>query len=347
MKKTICFKVNKPYRNNILFTKGGDLDFYYQVKIKLEQNNFKVGTQDLIDEKKSNYVISLDYRKDYKKNHGKNILIALESIAAITETFKPSYLNKFDYVFTWNEDFHDNMKIFPLNYSYVLKFKKFIDFKDKQKLICNFSSNKLSNHKDELYSERIKAIEYFNLNHPQEFDLFGYGWKKSFKYPNYYSLFQKMNQTKFLRGIKKLIEYSRVFDSMIYTKYTVYKGLVPFEPVDSKINILQNYKFSICYENVLNVNGYITEKIFDCFKAGVVPIYLGPDNIKDIIPSNTFIDKREFESYQELYNFIINMSPRKYKEYITNIENYLSSSDINKYKSENTADSFVKKILSL
>lgn len=341
MKKTICFKVNKPYRNNLLFTKGGDLDFFYHVKNKFKEHNYIVGTQDLINDKNADYIISLDFRNDFKKNKGKNILIALESIAAVPQTFKPSYLNKFDYVFTWNEDFIDNITVFPLNYSYILDALDFIDFEDKKKLICNFSANKFSNHKDELYSERIKAIEYFNSNAPEEFDLFGYGWNTSFKYPNYYSLFQKMNQTKFLRGIKKSIQYSKVFDRIIYTNYKVYKG-----SVDSKLETLKHYKFSLCYENILNINGYLTEKIFDCFKAGVIPIYLGPENIKDIIPADIFIDKREFKSYKELYNFLINMSPEKYNDYITNIKKYLSSSDINKYRSENTADYFVKKILS-
>jgi len=342
MNKTICFKVNKPYRKNILFTKGGDLDFFYRVKNKFKELNYEVGTQDVVNEKTADYIISLDFRNDFKKNKGKNILIALESIAALPQTFKPNYLKKFDYVFTWNEDFIDNIKVFPLNYSYILDPLDFIDFDDKKKLICNFSANKFSNHRYELYSERIKAIEYFNLNHPSRFDLFGFGWEQSFNYPNIYNFFKILNKTKFLRGLKKLIQYSGIFNQIIYTKYLVYKG-----SVDSKLDILKHYKFSICYENILNINGYLTEKIFDCFKAGVIPIYLGANNIKDIIPSNTFIDKREFESYYELYNFINNMSAKRYREYMTNIKAFLNSSKIDKFKSENSADYFVKKILSL
>lgn len=342
MNRTICFKVNKPYRNNRLFKMGGDLDFFYRVKNKFKEFNYNVGTQDIVNEKTADYVISLDFRNDFKKNKGKNILIALESIAAVPQTFKTSYLKKFDYVFTWNEDFIDNKKVFPLNYSYILDPLDFIDFDDKKKLICNFSANKFSNHRDELYSERIKAIEYFNSNYPSQFDLFGFGWEQSFKYPNTYNFFKILNKTKFLRGLKKLIQYSRVFNGIIYTNYKVYKG-----SVDSKLDCLKHYKFSICYENILNINGYLTEKIFDCLKAGVIPIYLGPNNIKDIIPKNTFIDKREFESYDQLYNYINNMSAKRYGEYMANIKAFLNSSEIDKYKSENSADYFVKKILSL
>lgn len=45
--------------------------------------------------------------------------------------------------------------------------------------------------------------------------------------------------------------------------------------VEDKMEVLKNYKFSICYENMKDVKGYISEKIFDCFAAGVVPVYWG------------------------------------------------------------------------
>jgi hypothetical protein len=41
------------------------------------------------------------------------------------------------------------------------------------------------------------------------------------------------------------------------------------------------------------------------------------------------------------------MSAKRYGEYMTNIKAFLNSSEIDKYKSENSADFFVKKILSL
>jgi hypothetical protein len=63
---------------------------------------------------------------------------------------------------------------------------------------------------------------------------------------------------------------------------------------------LEKYKFSICYENARDTPGYITEKIFDCFFAGCVPIYWGANNITDHIPKECFIDKRDFEDYKVL-----------------------------------------------
>ncbi|KAB7887432.1 hypothetical protein GBG19_10625 [Poseidonibacter ostreae] len=68
----------------------------------------------------------------------------------------------------------------------------------------------------------------------------------------------------------------------------------------------------MCYENARDIPGYITEKIFDSFFAGCVPVYLGADNITEHIPKECFIDKREFDTYEKLYKYLKNMSDEEY-----------------------------------
>lgn len=104
--------------------------------------------------------------------------------------------------------------------------------------------------------------------------------------------------------------------------YQTYKG-----PVDSKIDCLKNYKFCFAYENVKNIPGYITEKIFDCFQAGCVPVYLGASNIKDYVPSNCFVDRNDFKDNETLYTFLKTMPKEQYDEYIKNIRIYLDSKE--------------------
>lgn len=43
---------------------------------------------------------------------------------------------------------------------------------------------------------------------------------------------------------------------------------------DSKVDYLKQFMFNICPENT-NVDGYVTEKLFDAFTAGCIPIYNG------------------------------------------------------------------------
>lgn len=95
--------------------------------------------------------------------------------------------------------------------------------------------------------------------------------------------------------------------------------------VINKKETLEKYKFAICYENAQMVPGYITEKIFDCFFAGCVPVYWGANNVTQHIPCECFIDWRDFADYEELYQYLLTMTDEKYKFYLKNIQEYLNS----------------------
>ena len=58
--------------------------------------------------------------------------------------------------------------------------------------------------------------------------------------------------------------------------------------------------FAFCFENSDSYCGYITEKIFDAFFSGTIPIYFGAPDIQDYIPKNCYIDYRQFHSTDEL-----------------------------------------------
>ncbi len=96
-------------------------------------------------------------------------------------------------------------------------------------------------------------------------------------------------------------------------------------PAAVKQNILKNYKFCICYENMRDVNGYITEKIFDVFKAGCIPVYWGAQNITDYIPNTCFIDRRAFDSDSALYNHLHSITQEEYERMLTAIRQFFTS----------------------
>lgn len=99
-----------------------------------------------------------------------------------------------------------------------------------------------------------------------------------------------------------------------------YKGA----PAD-KHETLKNYKFSICYENMQEIKGYVTEKIFDCFAVGTIPIYWGASNITDYIPKDCFIDRRDFASFEDVLSHIRSMDQETYSTYLKNIQVFLES----------------------
>lgn len=127
--------------------------------------------------------------------------------------------------------------------------------------------------------------------------------------------------------------YGRFWEKRNYKNY---RGNIA-----DKMSVLKNYKFSICYENTQNIRGYITEKIFDCFAAGVIPVYWGADNICDYIPKNCFIDRREFQNNEDLVVYLHSISKETYQMYLENIDQFLKSEQAKIF----SVDHFVNTVL--
>lgn len=100
--------------------------------------------------------------------------------------------------------------------------------------------------------------------------------------------------------------------------------------IDSKLEALGDYRFSVAIENDKQDN-YFTEKITDCFRTGVIPIYYGCPNIGDFFDINGIIT---FNSIEELKEILNNLSTEKYNSKIDAIKynfnkckNYPSNND--------------------
>lgn len=114
--------------------------------------------------------------------------------------------------------------------------------------------------------------------------------------------------------------YGRLWQNSPYQDYVSFKGAIAH-----KTCILQKYKFLACFENSDITSGYITEKIFDAFTAGTVPIYWGAPNIESYIPPECFINMRKFPNYEELHKFLENITEETYNQYLAAINNFLQT----------------------
>ncbi|MBU6446223.1 MAG: hypothetical protein KGQ49_02355 [Verrucomicrobia bacterium] len=230
----------------------------------------------------------------------KLVLVMWEPPAVQPELYDPKTHALFDTIFTWDDDLVDNQKFFKLHYPALNpRIANLPPFEEKK--FCTMICRRLtSKHPKELYSERKRAIQFFEGKPAGEFDLYGYGWKK---------------------------------------KYKNYRGSVP-----DKWETLKGYKFSICYENTKDVKGYISEKIFDCFATGVVPIYLGASNVTDYIPAECFIDRRQFASYEELYQFMKKMSPEEYQTYLDAADAFIHSEKAKVFTNDFFVENFLSKL---
>jgi hypothetical protein len=103
---------------------------------------------------------------------------------------------------------------------------------------------------------------------------------------------------------------------------------------------LHDYRFCIAYENSAE-RDYVSEKIFDCFFSGCVPIYLGAPNVQDFIPKAAFIDKRDFATYDELYRHLSRMSETEYNGYLAAIAAFLKSPSFHPFTAEAFTETFI------
>ncbi len=115
---------------------------------------------------------------------------------------------------------------------------------------------------------------------------------------------------------------------------------------NDKISVIKNYRFTICYENTSDAPGYITEKIFECFQAGTsVPIYWGAPNVVDYIPKECFIDRRDFVTLEELYQFLKEMPEERYAKYLTHMRHFLSSDAAQQFSSKQLDEAFYRAVV--
>lgn len=298
------------YQNNRLFdltnpvlNRDNCLYPYFLLQQELRQKGYDLQTNDLISPETADLIIYNEMPKPFfVASKDKSYLLLFESELVRPDNWDKKKHQHFRKIFTWNDDLVDQKKYIKFNFPNSFKQTE-PGTERRKKLLTLISGNKTSSHPKELYSERVKTIKWFEQNHPDDFDYYGIGW--DYKYNlRWQKLFKKLKLLSFLPR----------------NESPCFKG-----KVKAKHEALQQYKFAICYENARDINGYITEKIFDCFFAGCIPVYWGPANYENFIPKECLIDRRDFKSHEDLYTFLKNMPDSQVLEKQKAINEYLDS----------------------
>lgn len=248
--------------------------------------------------------------KAFKLNVPKYLVI-FESELILPKNWDENNHRIFTIIFTWSDNLVDNEKYFKINFSHDFPDSINKDLSKKHKLCTLINRNKKSEHPLELYSKRVEAIRWFEDNYPQDFSLYGHAWDEYFFSGNMFS-----------RVLNRLIWLKK----LVASPYPSYRGTV-----ENKKATLEKYRFCICFENAKDIKGYITEKIFDCFFSGCIPVYLGSSNISSHIPEECYIDMRQFSSYEEMYLYISLITDEEYLGRLDHIESFLKSEKSNQF----------------
>ena len=170
------------------------------------------------------------------------------------------------------------------------------------------NANKLNLRSSELYSLRRESIKKI-----EGIDLFGENWNSNFKDRIKVLVIEVMKDP-----IRHLVATSS------HSRYWFANWPETASPAD-KISVMQRYKFALVIENEMS---YMSEKLFDAFFAGCLPIYVGPEVTDYKVPKELVIQckptvtsliegleiamKTNFENYQEkLKNWLLSESMKE------------------------------------
>ena len=157
----------------------------------------------------------------------------------------------------------------------------------------------------QLHDKRLEAIEYFGLR--GVLTVFGGGWQDHSRLP-----------TRWKSRVSKLLIS------------------LDIARCEDKVAVMSQYRFALCFENIA-YPGYVTEKIIDCFVAGVIPIYLGAPDIEKYIPKEAFVDAREFTNLANLEAYLSVFDDEQALRMINIGRAFLSSECGNQYSNQGFA----------
>ena len=326
--KIIVIPFSPKFLNNLIFdlnygTEGRAIP-YFNLYNKLTELGYEVGTYDKFkkrDISSSDILLAfnhqpvISYQIGQWFNFEKKILVAQEPLNK--NNFRIKTFREYCKVLTWNANIIVSDKITRINAYPIVKTKMEWLPLENRKLITNISINKKSNAKGELYSERIKAIELSEKIFETDFEFYGIGWNKAT------SILEKLK-------LKK------------YRHFKSYKS-----DTTNKFETLRNFKFSLCFENTKLMKGNISEKIFDCFQCGVIPLYWGAPDIANFIPKETFIWREDFETTEDMLLFVKKMSADEINSKIHSIDTFLRSEKMDLFWEDAYVNKIVKTIESI
>lgn len=204
--------------------------------------------------------------------------------------------------------------------------------REDRKFLLMMNANKLPRlGVNELYTERLRAVEYFQRF--DEVDLYGRNWDKG---PT------RVGKTRTPYALRRVgsrfaaLKQSILPDPLYVAARRAWRGAAP-----SKSETFSQYRFALCFENS-KLKGWITEKMFDCFFAGTIPVYWGAPEILDWVPAECFVDMRDFTDYGELRSFLKGLSAGEMTHYREAARDYLASDRFDPYRIKCWVDRIAK-----
>ncbi len=317
-------------RNNIfdlqdIGNRDGCFEPYVLLAATFLSHDFALHTPDMAAGTAA-FELHMDVRSVLHPTAPSYLLLLETPLIRPANTNVPSHYRK---VFTWNDSLVDGNRYIKLNFPNPLQQPLVDGFSGRDRFCCLIAGNKAPTQYDprELYSDRLSVIRWFEDNAPGDFDLYGNDWD----IPAAKAGLTGKVTRRFWRQLAPWLP-KKPFPS--------YRGKIA-----RKFDVLSRTRFSICYENMRDMHGYITEKLFDCFFAGCVPVYWGAQNVSEHIPPDCFVDRRKFSDTAAVYAHLKAMTPEIYIGYQRRIAAFIGSDAARSFGAEVFAETIVTTIV--
>lgn len=305
-------------------------DMFVRLRSQLLLHNVELNTEDISPPENSNLVLQMNVpRKRFEPRKGQVAYLFLwEPEASSGLNWDRRLHVPYDRVLTWNESWADGEKYFLFRFGYDLS----IDFGplpfEERRFCSMIAAPKTSNHPLALYRERASLVRWMQHKRPNDFDLYGPWWPTSRRPLLPFAV------------ERRLPGFLRAALDAVFSPNPVVRG-----PVSSKRVALRKYRFSICFENMRDLPGFVTEKIFDSMCAGCVPVYWGASNIADLVPPDCFIDRRSFRDTAELVAYLDGITSHEFACFQSRIRHFLGSAAANPFRGASFADALTQWVL--
>lgn len=193
--------------------------------------------------------------------------------------------------------------------------------KNRVKKIFYTGENLRPNYNDCHYSLTFDFDSYEGRNIRLPLWMLQIDWfnKKGYKNPQYVIPLDYLKSNPFMNKPKQKF-CSIVFNSRSPHRWEIIEKLNRYKSVDcygkpfnnwfygedTKLNVISDYKFNICFENSI-FSGYYTEKLIHAKTAGCLPLYWADTGCENDFNKNSFINLYNFNDLDQFVEKIIEL----------------------------------------
>lgn len=149
-------------------------------------------------------------------------------------------------------------------------------------------------------------------------DLYGPGWSR----PQFIRLAHRIYDL--LRAVKSRTKITFRGIEFLLIRPRNYRG-----EASDKIDVMSKYKVALVIENS---NEYLSEKLFDAWFAGCIPVYVGPDTSKFGLSDSLVV--KSGATVSELQGAIKTAMEMNHEVFLKNLEKFITSESAQKWRSE-------------